>query len=85
MNKKSIRTENEVRIHKDEIMMKRNEQKKIENEVKGSKNEAGKINVLINQLEHGREKYALEASNAYSKYFQSLEQVKYKNSMIAKC
>ena len=41
--------------------------------------------MLINQLEFSREKYALEASNAYSKYFQSLERVKYKNSMIAEC
>lgn len=85
MNKETIGFEGLTRGHNDELLMKKNELKKITNEVKGSKNEAAKVQALIAQLERDREKYALEASNAYSKYFQCLEQVKYKNSMIAKC
>ena len=82
MNKDCIDMENLIHLHSDEEIMKKNEKRKIENEVKSSKKEISKLRALISQLERDEAKYSLEASNAYSKYIQTLEQVKYKKSMI---
>jgi chromosome segregation ATPase len=82
MNKECIDMENLVRLHSDEEIMKKNEYRKITNEVKSSKKEIAKLKALIYQLKRDEDKYSLEASNAYSKYIQTLEQVKYKKSMI---
>lgn len=82
MNKDCIDMENLARMHSDEEIMKKNEKRKIENEIKSSKKEIAKLKALIYQLKRDEDKYSLEASNAYSKYIQTLEQVKYKKSMI---
>ena len=82
INKNCIDLENEVRTHSDEEIMKKNELRKITNEVKSSKKEIAKLKALIYQLKRDEDKYSLEASNAYSKFIQTSEQVKYKNSMI---
>ena len=82
MNKECIDMENMIRMHSDEEIMKKNEHRKINNEVKSSKKEIAKLKALIYQLKRDEDKYSLEASNAYSKYIQTLEQVKYKKSMI---
>ncbi|CAG9330022.1 unnamed protein product [Blepharisma stoltei] len=83
MNKDCIDMEGLARLQSDEIIMKNNEFRKISNEVKASKKEIAKLKALIYQLKRDEDKYSLEASNAYSKYIQTLEQVKYKNSMIS--
>lgn len=82
MNKDCIDMDNLARLHSDEEIMKKNEKTKIENEVKSSKKEIAKLKQLIYQLKRDEDKYSLEASNAYSKYIQTLEQVKFKKSMI---
>lgn len=82
MNKDCIDMENMIRMHSDEEIMKKNELRKISNEVKSSKKEIAKLSALQQQLKSDCEKYAKEASTAYSKYNQTLEQVKYKKSMI---
>ena len=83
LNKKCTDLVTITKMKGDEIIMKRNELRKISNEVKASKKEIAKLKALIYQLKRDEDKYALEASNAYSKYVQTLEQVKYKNSMIS--
>lgn len=82
MNKDCIDTENLGRLYSDEEIMKKNEARKINNEVKSSKKEIAKLKQLIYQLKRDEDKYSLEASTAYSKYSTTLEQVKFKHSMI---
>lgn len=85
LTKSSTTKENEVHDLDEVIMMKRNELKKVMNEVQGSKNESAKISAIIAQLERDKERYKEEAKGATSKYVQYLEELKGKNSMISEC
>lgn len=60
-----------------------NKLKKLQNQVRGYQIEAQKLNKTISQLEKEREKYGIEASQAHAKYYQTIEEVKIKNNMIA--
>ena len=85
LTKSSTTKENEVHDLDEVIMMKRNELKKVMNEIQGSKNESAKISAIIAQLERDKERYKEEAKAATSKYVQYLEELKGKNSMISEC
>lgn len=82
LTKTCVGTDASRRREEQLLFMKSNEHKKIENEITGSKTEAAKISTLISQLERDKEKYAMEASTALTKYTQGLEEVKLKNSII---
>lgn len=66
-----------------EITYVNNKLKKLQNQVRGYQIEAQKLNKTISQLEKEREKYGIEASQAHAKYYQTIEEVKIKNNMIA--
>lgn len=66
-----------------EITYVNNKLKKLQNQVRGYQIEAQKLNRTISQLEKEREKYGIEASQAHAKYYQTIEEVKIKNNMIA--
>ena len=57
---------------------------KLKFKLQSFKTEAGRLQKTINTLEHEKEKYGIEASQANAKYYQSLEQVKLKNNLITK-
>lgn len=61
-----------------------NDQVKLRNKLQSFKAEADRLQQTINTLEHEKEKYGIEASQANAKYYQSLEQVKLKNNLISK-
>ena len=66
-----------------EISYLQNKLKKLENQVRGYQIEAQKLNKIITLLEKEQEKYGIEASQAHAKYYQTIEEVKIKNNMIA--
>eukprot|EP00798_Chlamydomonas_sp_ICE-L_P006525 gene6525-3166_t len=66
----------------DLIKINDNTKRNLEQEIQGYKMEAQKQGKLIYQLEKEREKYAIEASDAASKYMQALEEVKLREMAI---
>lgn len=61
-----------------------NELKKLKNKVEGYKTETQKLRDMINQLEKDKDKYGTEASQANAKYYQCMEKVKMKSTLITK-
>lgn len=56
--------------------------KKLENQNKGYEIESVKLNSMIRELQKQQEKYGAEASTAHARFFQTVEELKIKNSII---
>lgn len=84
LNKDVATAEEKERDQVSTIMTLENELKKLQNKIQGYKAEAQKLQKLIHQLEKDKQKYGIEASQANSKYYQCLEQVKIKNNLITR-
>lgn len=59
-----------------------NKLKKLKNEVTSYQLEHGKLSCVLEQIKKEQEKYGIEASHAHSKYYQTLEELKIKNTQI---
>lgn len=59
-----------------------NKLKKITNEVTSYQVEHEKLSRILEQIKKEQEKYGIEASHAHSKYYQTLEELKIKNTQI---
>lgn len=59
-----------------------NKLKKIKNEVTSYQVEHEKLSRVLEQIKKEQEKYGIEASHAHSKYYQTLEELKIKNTQI---
>ena len=59
-----------------------NRLKKIMNEVASYQAESEKLGKMVQQLKKEQEKYGIEASHAHAKYYQTIEEVKIKNTQI---
>lgn len=59
-----------------------NRLKKIMNEVASYQAESEKLGKMVEQLKKEQEKYGIEASHAHAKYYQTIEEVKIKNTQI---
>ncbi len=59
-----------------------NKLKKITNEVTSYQIEHEKLSRILEQIKKEQEKYGIEASHAHSKYYQTLEELKIKNTQI---
>jgi len=78
LNKLKTQAENATQKQIDLVAINENTRKNLEQELQAYKLEAQRQNKLIDQLKKEREKYAVEASDATSKYFQQLEEIKLK-------
>jgi len=56
--------------------------KKLENQIKGYQNEANNLNNLIKELQKQEGKYGAEASSAHANFYQTIEELRIKNSII---
>ena len=74
---------NKIHYLDEEYIMLESKAKKLENQVKGYRIEASKLNKQINILQHQQEKYGIEASTAHARYYQTVEELKIKNNIIA--
>ena len=83
MELKLKQEKNKIFYLNEEYMMLESKAKKLENQVKGYKIEAQKLNKQINILQHQQEKYGIEASTAHARYYQTVEELKIKNNIIA--
>jgi hypothetical protein len=59
-----------------------NKLKKVTNEVTSYQIEDEKLRKVLAQIKREQEKYGIEASHAHSKYYQTLEELKTKNTQI---
>ncbi|KAF5837043.1 hypothetical protein DUNSADRAFT_4923 [Dunaliella salina] len=82
LTKLRSQAENSTQKQLDLIKINDNTKRNLEQEIQGYKFEAQKQSKLIFQLEKEREKYAIEASEAASKYMQALEEVKLREMAI---
>ncbi len=78
LNKLKTQAENATQKQIDLVAINENTRKNLEQELQAYKVEAQRQNKLIEQLKKEREKYAIEASEATSKYLQQLEEIKLK-------
>lgn len=67
----------------EDFIMLESKGKKLENKVKGYQIESIKLNKQIQILQKQQEKYGIEASTAHARYYQTVEQLKIKNNIIA--
>lgn len=84
LNKDVVDKQNISREMEGEKKNLENELKKLRNKVEGYKTETQKLRDMINQLEKDKDKYGTEASQANAKYYQCMEKVKMKSTLITK-
>ena len=84
LNKDVVDKQNVSREKESEQKNLDNELKKLKNKVEGFKSETGKLRLMIDQLEKDKDKYGTEASQANAKYYQCMEKVKMKSTLITK-
>jgi chromosome segregation ATPase len=84
LNKDVVDKQNVSREKEGEQKNLENELKKLKNKVEGYKTETQKLRDMINQLEKDKDKYGTEASQANAKYYQCMEKVKMKSTLITK-
>jgi predicted nucleic acid-binding Zn-ribbon protein len=68
---------------KENFIMLESKAKKLHNKVKGFEIETDKLNMQIKILQDQQQKYGIEASSAHARYYQTVEELKIKNNIIA--
>ena len=84
LNKEVVDKQNIARENESEMKNLENEFKKLENKIHGFKTNTENLNKVIKQLEKDKNKYGIEASQANAKYYQCMEKVKMKSTLITK-
>lgn len=84
LNKDVVEKQNISRENENERKNLENEAMKLENKITGYSNETTKLRKMIEQLEKDKNKYGIEASQANAKYYQCMEKVKMKSTLITK-
>ena len=74
---------NEIFKMDEEFIILESKGKKLQNKVKGYQIESIKLNKQIKILQKQQEKYGIEASTAHARYYQTVEELKIKNNIIA--
>eukprot|EP01006_Ploeotia_vitrea_P054260 TRINITY_DN67868_c2_g2_i1.p1 TRINITY_DN67868_c2_g2~~TRINITY_DN67868_c2_g2_i1.p1 ORF type:complete len:887 (+),score=163.54 TRINITY_DN67868_c2_g2_i1:147-2807(+) len=82
LNKNFLKSQTEKRRQEDDSKVIERKKKNLEQEVVAHRSAAQNQRKLIYQLEKDREKYAAQASEATSKYYQALEEVKIRQMTI---
>ena len=67
----------------EEFIMLESKAKKLHNKVNGFEIETEKLNHQIKILQDQQQKYGIEASSAHARYYQTVEELKIKNNIIA--
>ena len=75
-------TENKEHMVEEGIIELHNRLKKIVNEVASYQAEEERLGSIVDQLKKEQEKYGIEASHAHARYYQTVEEVKIKNTQI---
>jgi predicted nucleic acid-binding Zn-ribbon protein len=83
MELKLKKKKNKIFMLDEQYIMIESTSTKLQNQVNGYKIEASKLNKQINILQHQQEKYGIEASTAHARYYQTVEELKIKNNIIA--
>ena len=83
MEMKIKKMKNQIYAKDEEFIMLESKGKKLQNQVKGYQIESIKLNKQIKILQKQQEKYGIEASTAHAHYYQTVEELKIKNNIIA--